>query len=545
MKLNSFISVLFAALVLSACTDMNKIVPEGGTLLASQLKETNAAVPSRASAAFVGLFNPLGNPNYFGYGTPDDWGVLMMLFCNDVEGADCLLPDSNYNWFSVCGELSSRTASYRNPMIRYRTPYMIIANSNDFLAGFDDNVTDQESIYMIAQAKALRAYAYMLLAQDFQFTYTIAKDKPCVPVCALDIEDPTNNPRASVEKIYGIIMEDLNDAVAKLAGYARPSKMYIDQHVAYGLRARANLLMGEYAAAASDAEKAAEGYTPASIDEVSHPSFMDISEHNWIWGFDMTADVAKTFKYATTSSWLRSFSSWAYAAGAGCYTMINKMLYDKIPASDVRKGWWVDENLQSPLLDGLTWDAGSSGVASGQAIPLFEFDDKLAFLPYTNVKFGCNPIGTTDNAEDSPLMRVEEMLLIQAEANYKAGNTAKGIQILNDFVSTYRNPGYSASASGRKFEDEVWFQRRVELWGEGFGIHDIKRLNKPLVRFLGTAESTNMPPAFRFNLAANDGWLLMRFNNGELNTNFGIVDNTGGALPKMDQNPSLRDGVTD
>ncbi len=545
MKLNSFISVLFAALVLSACTDMNKIVPEGGTLLASQLKETNAAVPSRASAAFVGLFNPLGNPNYFGYGTPDDWGVLMMLFCNDVEGADALLPDSNYNWFSVCGELSSRTASYRNPMIRYRTPYMIIANSNDFLAGFDDNVTDQESIYMIAQAKALRAYAYMLLAQDFQFTYTIAKDKPCVPVCALDIEDPANNPRASVAAIYGIIMDDLNDAVSKLAGYARPSKMYIDQHVAYGLRARANLLMGEYADAAADAEKAAEGYTPASIEEVSHPSFMDISEHNWIWGFDMTADVAKTFKYATSSSWLRSFSSWAYAAGAGCYTMINKMLYDKIPASDVRKGWWVDENLQSPLLDGLTWDAGTAGVASGQAIPLFEFDDKLAFLPYTNVKFGCNPIGTTDNAEDSPLMRVEEMLLIQAEANYKAGNTAKGMQILNDFVSTYRNPGYSASASGRSFEDEVWFQRRVELWGEGFGIHDTKRLNKPLVRFLGTAESTNMPPAFRFNLAANDGWLLMRFNNGELNTNFGIVDNTGGSLPKMDQNPSLRDGVTD
>lgn len=545
MKLNSFISVLFAALVLSACTDMNKIVPEGGTLLASQLKETNAAVPSRASAAFVGLFNPLGNPNYFGYETPDDWGVLMMLFCNDVEGADALLPDSNYNWFSVCGELSSRTASYRNPMIRYRTPYMIIANSNDFLAGFDDNVSDQESIYMIAQAKALRAYAYMLLAQDFQFTYTVAKDKPCVPVCALDIEDPTNNPRASVAAIYGIIMDDLNDAVSKLAGYARPSKMYIDQHVAYGLRARANLLMGEYAAAAADAEKAAEGYTPASIEEVSHPSFMDISEHNWIWGFDMTADVAKTFKYATSSSWLRSFSSWAYAAGAGCYTMINKMLYDKIPASDVRKGWWVDENLQSPLLDGLTWDAGTAGVASGQAIPLFEFDDKLAFLPYTNVKFGCNPIGTTDNAEDSPLMRVEEMLLIQAEANYKAGNTAKGMQILNEFVSTYRNPGYSASASGRSFEDEVWFQRRVELWGEGFGIHDTKRLNKPLVRFLGTAESTNMPPAFRFNLAANDGWLLMRFNNGELNTNFGIVDNTGGSLPKMDQNPSLRDGVTD
>ena len=37
----------------------------------------------------------------------------------------------------------------------------------------------------------------------------------------------------------------------------------------------------------------------------------------------------------------------------------------------------------------------------------------------------------------------------------------------------------------------------------------------------------------------------MRFSNSELNTNFGIIDNGDGELPKMDQNPTLRDGVTD
>ena len=205
----------------------------------------------------------------------------------------------------------------------------------------------------------------------------------------------------------------------------------------------------------------------------------------------------------------------------------------------------MNADLYSPLLDGLTWDAGDAGSASGQAIADFEYDDKMAFQPYTNVKFGCTPIGTTDNAEDMPLMRVEEMILIQAEGYAKSGNEAKGRQILESFVKTYRDPQYSAAAGGRSFADEVWFQRRVELWGEGFGIHDTKRLNKPMVRFLGTAESTNVSPAFRYNIAADDGWLNMRFNNGELNTNFSVVDNTGGDLPKMDQNPTLRDGVTD
>lgn len=546
MKLNKYISVLFVGLVLGAsCTKLNEIVPESGTMLKSQLQNTNAAVPTRSSASFNGLFNPLSSPNYYGYGTPDDFGVLMMLFCNDLESADATASDNNYNWFSVCGEYSSRNANYRNPVIRYRAPYSIISSVNDFLAGFAEDVEDPDILAMIGQAKSLRAYAYMLLASDFQFNYTDHKDDLCVPICSKETPDPTHNPRATVAQIYEIITSDLNDAIEKLDGFERSNKKFVDQNVAYGLRARANLNMGNYAEAAADAEKAAEGYTPATIEEVSVPTFQDISEHNWIWGVDMTADAAKVFRYATTSSWLRSFSGWAYAAGTGTYTCINKILFDKIAATDVRKGWWVDENLYSPLLDGLTWDAGDQGSAKGQEIADFEYDDKLAFVPYTNVKFGCTPIGTSDNAEDMPLMRVEEMILIQAEAYLKSNNEAKAKQILEDFVKTYRDPAYTVSFGGRNLADEIWFQRRVELWGEGFGIHDTKRLNKPMVRFLGTPESTNVSPAFRFNMAANDGWLLMRFSNSELNTNFSIKDNTDGELPKMDQNPTLRDGVTD
>ena len=192
MKLFRFTPVLFAGLILAACTDMNEIKPQSGTMLASQKQETIAAVPSRASASFTGLFRPLGNPNYLGYGTPDDFGVLMMLFCNDLESADATASDNNYNWFSVCGEYSSRTASYRNPMIRYRTPYMIIANVNDFLAGFSEDVTDESSLHMMGQAKALRAYAYMLLSADFQFRYVGHEQDPAVPISSPDIEDPTH-----------------------------------------------------------------------------------------------------------------------------------------------------------------------------------------------------------------------------------------------------------------------------------------------------------------------------------------------------------------
>ena len=196
--------------------------------------------------------------------------------------------------------------------------------------------------------------------------------------------------------------------------------------------------------------------------------------------------------------------------------------------------------MSSPLLEYVTWNGVGGDAVAGLVID----NVKMEFLPYTNVKFGMNTVGGTLNDDDWPFMRVEEMILIQIEGLAKSGSPAQAKAMLEDFVRTYRDPAYSADASGRSLEDEIWFQRRVELWGEGFSNSDTRRLNKPLVRFHG-GEDSNVPEAFRFNMAADDGWWLMRFTSSEMNTNLAIIDNTGGTQPVQDQNPSLRDGVTD
>jgi hypothetical protein len=549
MKLNKLFFVLAVGLAFAACNKMDEILPQSGTMLTKQVQETNIIAPSRASASFNGMFTNIGKPTKLA-NTPDDWGYLMILFCNDLEGADAVIADSGYNWFSVCGEYSSRNNTYRNPRLRYQAPFNMIGDVNTFIAGFPEDVTDENAINMIAQAKVLRAYSYMLLAPQYQFaplTYVKAEGKkgadlPCVPLVNGEPVDFTHNPRATVAEIYNFVMEDLNDAVAKLEGaQERSSKMFIDANVAYGLRARANLILGNWEAAYNDAVKAAEGYEPASIAEVSVPAFYNIEDHNWIWGYDMAtglpSNVQSNGLYATTTSWLRSFSGQGYAPACQVYTCINSLLWNLIPDTDVRKGWWVDENLESPLLDGLKWP-GFDDVANAD-----DGDNKLPFLPYTNVKFGVFSMATTVNEEDMPLMRVEEMILIQAEAKaHTDAGTAKNI--LESFVQTYRDPAYSADAAGRTLLDEIWFQRRVELWGEGFGVFDNLRLDKPIVRSHG-AGTSNIADAFRFNLDSQDPWLRMRFPQGEMNTNFGIVDNQGGQQPTIDMNPGLLDGVTD
>ena len=544
MKIYKISTMVLGGLMLASCSDIDEQIYSGGAFSKEQSQDIVNAIPTRVEATFNGMFTFMGNPaqNYgtrFSNQRADDFGFIMMALSQDFEGADMIGADNGYNWFSAACEYSSRTPSYANPYIRYVTPYTLIGMVKDILATIPEDTEDASLINMKAQAKTLRAYSYLSLAPYFQGSYETSKDKPCVPVLS-DTVDVTNNPRATVEQVYNVIVEDLTWAIDHL-DETRSSKAYVNANVAYGLRARAYLAMGKGAEAAADAEKAMQGYEPASIAEVSVPTFCDMEEHNWIWAIDITDDQANYFGYGTAPSWLSAFCGDGYGASCGTTAMINKLLWDKIPATDVRKGWWIDENLHSPNWADLTW-----GTAKGDEIANLVLDDgsKVELPPYTNIKFGMKSgVGSTLNNNDWPLMRVEEMILIQAEGYAISGNEAKAKEILTNFVKTYRDPSYTIP-SGRTLRDEIWFQRRVELWGEGFAVSDARRLNKPIVRFHGP-NTTNYADAFQFNIAADDGWLNMRFPQSEMDNNRAIVDNEEGSLPVAGQNPNLRDGVTD
>lgn len=547
-----------AVLSLTACNDLNEQEYEGNKYLsADQRLATNEVIPERVKATYDGMFNYIGKGGTSGLGKgqrPDDFGLVMALLAGDLEGADAAAGDNNYNWFSVCSELSSRNANYANPYIRYVIPYKQMGVANQVISSYPADTQDKTAITYMASARTIRAYDYMMLAPYFQFGYEQAADQPCVPLLS-DSVDATHNPRATVKQVYAVIMNDLNYAIEHLDA-ERSNKQYINVDVALGLRARANLAMGKWADAAADAEKVISSgrYTPATREEVSVPGFDDATKgdgHAWIWAVLRTeADAQDNGGYGndqSPSAWNCAFSGNGYAAATGNTPVINQLLYDKIPATDVRKGWWINAQKHSPNWANLTWTNPSTGkVAKGDQIADFTIKDvKVALEPYTNIKFGMkNGVGNSVNMNDFPLMRIEEMYLIAAEGYAKSGNEAKAREILTNFVKTYRDPNYDINGRGLSLADEIWFQRRVELWGEGFYTVDAKRLGKPIVRF-HQGKTNNFPTAYQFNVAADDGWLNMRFPQSEKNNNLSIVDNEGGSLPVSGQNGNLRDGVTD
>ena len=529
MKINKYILLLSATMVVVSC-DLDKF-PEGSTVTQDQKNEVVELLPDRISSELNGLKTGLYSHTnlLIDYNNHMDYGFPAACMIYETAGQDLLTlnDQTGYNKFISSQRLLDRNITSTFNAFLWKLYYKHMKTANDILKAIPADAADASLKKYRGQALASRAFDYLQLIQTYQLTYIGHETANGVPLVLETTSDTElmNNPRASVQQVYGRIMEDLDEAITLLTGAsARADKAEISVEVAYGLRARANLLMGKGAAAASDAAKAYGTSAPYSVADVSQPTFYNATDNAWIWGIVVTTEdyLAKTGIVNWPSN-LCSLTGMGYTTAASAtdvaYRLINKNLWAKIPETDVRKGWWVDEDLHSPVLDnGLGEDYAyywANGMFNCGTFP-------SKFSPYTNVKFGPDngTFADTDNAQDWPLMRVEEMKLIEAEALGR-DNLATGKQKLEEFVRQYRDPSYTCTAGSLDaFIDEVWFQRRIELWGEGFALFDILRLKKPIIR-----QGANYPINSTFaEIAAEAPIMIYRIPEAETSVNSAITE---------------------
>ena len=545
MKMNNryFVALLGSAMLLTtSCSDLDTN-PSGSTMSDGQLNEVLAQDPSKLKSEVSGMY-----ANMIEYGAIAQWygdvrhydfGYASTMMMMDASGQDEPSQVSGYNWYNKPLRFVDRTANSETTYFIWNQCYKNIKVANDVLKSVDlENLSDVAKSY-VGQAYAMRAFEYFTLIQIYQFSYKGHEDAAGVPIVTEKTAEAeaNNNPRAAVKDVYKQIMDDLNTAIDYLTD-SRSAKSEINRQVAYGLRARVNLVMQNWSDAAADAKKAAEGYTPLSKDAAAAPGFNDVSASNWIWGniVDESNDIVQS-GILNFPSMMCSFTGNGYSPTYAC-RMINSKLWKEIPSTDVRKGWWIDENLNSPIVNPKyvvhQEDEDEDGNVVKYLAVYNQTGDEVADItePYTNVKFGAykNQYGNELNACDIPLMRVEEMILIQAEATAMGGNVEEGKRILENFVRTYRDPSYTCNATTAEgVQDAVWFQRRVELWGEGFSFTDLLRLKKPLDR-----TGANYEVSVRFNLPAESPIFLYLIPEDEENHNEALVGNNNPvvAVPK-------------
>lgn len=420
----------------------------------------------------------------------------------DLMGEDMAISDQGSGWFLSEYQYTANRQPSDNGAYVWDFYYRMINNANQIITHIDGAKGLQEERDNIkGQALFYRAFAYYNLSIFYQHTYKFDKTLPCVPIYT----DPTRtgNPRASVEEVYNFIKSDLNSAIQLInnSGISRSDKSGIDASVAKGLYARVALMMQDWPVAAQMAEEARAGYTIMSQEDCLG-GFNDWGNSEWIWGSRIPEDQASN---------LIGFVPHMDPAADGYGLAMQKLIVRRVLDSaalmqdasqhDVRVDWFYKAN---------------SGI----------------YLARCQKKFRIKSPGTY--ATDQGYMRSSEMVLIQAEALANMGSTNEAGSVLEELMSK-RNPDYEIATDKRLLLRQIWWQRRLELWGEGFRFSDIQRQSlfdyleegeKGLHRTISTTRGHYADLVGNAkDITANDNMFLFRMPGSEIQYNPNIPVN--------------------
>ena len=395
-----------------------------------------APTPENAERIFIGAWY-----NLMEYGTTyANIGYRALSLADDMMGSDVVLRTANTYGFSATyklNEVSIPTAGRAS--FAWTTFYKTIDNCNSVIS-IKGDTEDEDFRYAQGQALALRAFCYLHLVQHYQFTYLKDKSAPCVPLYTEPTTSKTEpKGRATVEEIYTQIFKDLEQAKTDLDGFTPSTaqeKYKPNVSVVNGLLARAYLLTGQYEEAAKAAKAAQEGY-PLMKDAATYKGFNDISNSEWIWGHPQSttqSDPSYNFYYVDAEE-PDSYNSF----------MADPHFYNLFSKNDIRRELfkWMREG----------------------------------YMGYCKFRIRADQTG------DIVVMRSAEMYLIAAEALARKGQLGEAVKPLNTLRNARGLADYDLT--GKKQEqviDEILMERRRELWGEGFGITDVLRTQRPVVR---------------------------------------------------------------
>lgn len=451
---------LSLSVLVSGCSDSFLEKEPTDYISGTQILEVSQWNPNIMMGQALGTYSETFAMNSGGTGGHDDFGQKAVDIATDIMSGDMVIAAAGFGWFEGAGALTCSTttaAAYSYQFWRYY--YKLVKAANEILdvEGGDETLPEEENkkIYF-AQAKALRAYAYFNLVNLYAKPYMTNKSDLAIPLYRTQ-KNSTALKKSSVEEVYTLIVEDLEEVIPLLADFERPSnaKDQINQSVAQGILAYVYLTMGNYDKAAEVSQAVIDSgkYPLMTKKEVIESGFNSISIPGWMWAIDLTTSNSP----ALPTFWGHvDMFTYSYAF-AGGMKLVDTNLYNAIPASDVRKKWFT------------------------------EVDEKGQLQPLTTWWKFYNPkrvIGNREWYEDEVYMRVAEMYLINAEANVRAGKISEAKKTLKDFLLERDTDAASkvADMSKEQLLDALYFNWRLEMWAEGRGLLTMKRFQKTVTR---------------------------------------------------------------
>ena len=474
---------LFASVAMTGCikeTEPNSVVT------AESVAQSATAVEAMVNAIPVAEALPysvFGSGNNQGF----DFGLPGIMCATDSAAGDVVQTtgDSNsgYNWFYFWDIGTSLNSNQSRSQFTWYCYWNFVKSCNDIIGIIGEEPATDEMKAYLAYAKANRAALYLDMARSFdplENKYTDVSEVKGLTIPKITeatTEDMArNNPRMTRDEAFEFIFADLNSAEELLKDNSHTAGKDVPSlAVVYGLKARAYLWLGgfdkaNYAKAATYARKAIDesGATVLTESQWLDPKTgFNTPNNSWLWYLPQSAEGVTNL--VNFIAWRGAESTWGYASLVQQGVHVN--FYNRISDTDWRKRAFTGA-------DPYAWWQANKDISN---INLDDPDFEDYFAPYASVKF--RPAGgeilnyKVGNPTSVCMMRVEEMLLIEAEATAYT-DPAKAADMLVAFAVT-RDPAYikPGNLTTEAVVNAIMWQKRVELWGEGVVFYDFKRLN--------------------------------------------------------------------
>jgi hypothetical protein len=392
-------------------------------------------------AALVGCYTGLQSVDLYG-------GYLQFLTDLLADNGD----ESFVGTFTQPQEAQRKALLITNSQVSatWLRAYDVINRTNNVLANIGKLDTPGQRASAEGEAKFIRSLVYFDLVRTYgkawnDGTPTSNLGVPLVLTPTLTVADALPVPRNTVAEVYAQVITDLTTAETLLTTGGPLNSFSATRYACAGLLARVYLQQGNYAAAAAAANRA-----------ISTTSLFLNGFYGTNFGYN-TTNVATNVVLTTSTNTPEDIFTIQLTAQSGTNQLYT--FYSRNSRADV--------NVQPQFLS------------------LFETGDTRASLNTTPTATAASYTRKYDAQYGNiKLMRVDEMLLTRAEANFRAGTTV-GATPLADINAIRTRAGLPVLTSVTL--TQILKERRIELAFEGFRLGDLKRNQESTVDPLSNA----------------------------------------------------------
>lgn len=442
---------------------------------------------------------------------------------NDIKISNGNYGFSTYKWLMYAYDyvqyadvVDGWWSAYTNYM--WSRAYRSIDNCNLLIEAAADGSIPAGCEDMVAQAYGIRGWNFLHLYHLYCAAYNnpqLGGDNGkglFLRLTKATSEESTMVERSNLKQSFDQIISDLTYAYEHVA---ENGSYYMNPKACALLLARTYAEINDWANVKKYAEIAASQNFDGSnlMSQAEWQSgFMDANSE-WLLGMNFNAETTNI--YASFPSFWHSFTSMDKEAVWGTANYGTKVPGNSLAEQFDALGDEGDNSYgaQDYLVGYSTVRACKSFVDTFNKDANGVWTDCRALFPayldeadgYFIAKFNQH---NTLGIADYPLARIAEAYMLEAEAQYRSGNSAAGLAILNTLQAA-RGGSISAEIN----ENEIYLEHRREFYGEGHALGLMKRLQMGVNRTGADHWSTTL------TLPANSGKMMFPIPDKELDYN--------------------------